>query len=419
MDSFIEAQRAAGGEAEPGKFTLNPSKAREKLRQFQLADPSFYILKLVQAATASRAGSIDVKLGRFTVELSFLPQEPGELLDLTRVFAVLDDWSQADDALRHLVVGLNACLAVEPKTVIWSIETPQGSQSLVLYGNTLEMGPKTAPREVTKCTFILEKPSGFGAFVRTLFSRSAEHRAIYSRCRFAPRLRVDARAPQAGWSRSAKDYEEGWIKYMTRPFVLLERYLTGPGPPLNIGSDLTRGFEFKGATWYSTQARYIRSKNGLSSAPFLPYAWSEMPTYSREFHNENGDAMPEHAEFSMGLRWMVNLSGPTRIDFVKDGVALDTVTESLGLPGLECVCAVEGLEVDLSEFGVVRNAVYEKVLEKIKAEGLSMAARIRTYDEIPLAGGNETNQSVYLEDVRKGIRSRLPKAVDQPTTGGP
>jgi hypothetical protein len=50
-----------------GAFTLDPSKAREKLREYQLANAHGYILLLVESAWIARASSIDLSCGRTSI----------------------------------------------------------------------------------------------------------------------------------------------------------------------------------------------------------------------------------------------------------------------------------------------------------------------------------------------------------------
>ena len=55
LERFIEEQQAAGQHIDSGTFTLSLERAHETLRDFQLASPELYVLKLVQAAVAAGA----------------------------------------------------------------------------------------------------------------------------------------------------------------------------------------------------------------------------------------------------------------------------------------------------------------------------------------------------------------------------
>lgn len=413
MDRFIQEQRGTGA-AEPGQFTLNPSKAREKLREFQLARPSFYILKLIQAGIAAGSPQVEVKLSRHWVQVSFAPRCLQSDVDVSRLLEVLDDLNTQEPVSRHLGVGLNASLAVDPKKVTYSVEGPMGGQELVITGTGVQVGAPTEPRQELRCRFVLEKSRGFKELFRSIFSRTMEHRAIYERCRFTDRLWLDGRLPESGWDRSNKPYEAAWTQYMTQPYVLLERYLTGPGRSLDTGSLLTKNFRRDSGRWLSNsfKLKWVLALTTDSEIPVIRTSWGSLVTLLREFVDPNGAVVPADHPFVMALRWPVSLTGPTVIHFIKHGVALDPVKVDLGAPGLEVVCSADELEVDLSEFGVVQNEDYRGKLEQIKEQALSMAATIYEYEEKwPLAfvGGNEHQIAMYLKDVHKGITKRLPR----------
>ena len=58
VDDLISDLRNEGEVVSEGRFTLDRDKAREKMRQFQLADPRAYVLELVQAAVLKGAAEI-------------------------------------------------------------------------------------------------------------------------------------------------------------------------------------------------------------------------------------------------------------------------------------------------------------------------------------------------------------------------
>ena len=53
---------AAGIADGAGEFSIDAARARDKLRDFQLADPRLYVALVVQAATLAGAGRIDFTL---------------------------------------------------------------------------------------------------------------------------------------------------------------------------------------------------------------------------------------------------------------------------------------------------------------------------------------------------------------------
>lgn len=100
-----------------GVFTLDAQAAVQKLSEFQLDDPSAYLIKIVQAAVASGARRCEMKVGMFSVEcwlrgvncsVTELGSIPGELLRS----------ATASPARYHLAVALNGAIS----TVIETIE---------------------------------------------------------------------------------------------------------------------------------------------------------------------------------------------------------------------------------------------------------------------------------------------------------
>jgi hypothetical protein len=64
---LIDALTQEGRFIDDGAFTLDPSKAREKLRAYQLVNAHAYILLLVETAWIAGASAIDISCGRTSV----------------------------------------------------------------------------------------------------------------------------------------------------------------------------------------------------------------------------------------------------------------------------------------------------------------------------------------------------------------
>ncbi|MCA9796594.1 MAG: hypothetical protein KC910_32520, partial [Candidatus Eremiobacteraeota bacterium] len=63
LEDFLEGQRRHGQQDSSGVFTLDLARAQATLRRFQLADPNFYLLQLVQGAVALQAERVELSLG--------------------------------------------------------------------------------------------------------------------------------------------------------------------------------------------------------------------------------------------------------------------------------------------------------------------------------------------------------------------
>lgn len=116
LDTLVAELRAAGRAAGQGGFSIDPEKAREKLRQFRLADPYRYIVLLVQAAIAAGASQVEISFDADDMRLACdcTPFDADELAQLaSTIFA---DRGQRRGA-RELALGLAAAIALGPKFV--------------------------------------------------------------------------------------------------------------------------------------------------------------------------------------------------------------------------------------------------------------------------------------------------------------
>jgi hypothetical protein len=114
VDGLIEQLRSGGVLDGEGGFTLDREKAREKLRQFQLADPRSYVLLLVSAAVMRGATRIDVRIDADDLHLRFDRSFDAADLDAlyTSLFGAHDDASLRPR--QELALALNAAMALDP-----------------------------------------------------------------------------------------------------------------------------------------------------------------------------------------------------------------------------------------------------------------------------------------------------------------
>lgn len=115
--SLIEALAGEGEHVGDGVFTLDPAKARQKLREYQLAEPLGYVLLLVEAAHVGDPNPrIDLQLGS-TTRASF----PGVILSdeqLCNPFsAVFRGGDEPSRVLALLGLAANAALAAGAERV--------------------------------------------------------------------------------------------------------------------------------------------------------------------------------------------------------------------------------------------------------------------------------------------------------------
>ena len=114
IDALIQDLRSGGELDAQGGFTLDPQKAREKLRQFQLADPRSYVLLLVSAAVLSGATRVDFRIDADDLYVRFDGVFTAADMDAlyTSLFGSKDDPSARPR--QELALALNAAMALEP-----------------------------------------------------------------------------------------------------------------------------------------------------------------------------------------------------------------------------------------------------------------------------------------------------------------
>lgn len=126
IDAVIAQARRPGGFTERKRFSLARTQAIQKLRQFALADPSAYVLELIQSAIANGASWIQIQSHVDSVTIAYIgggiPEAAlGRLFDF--LFASKD---RADlGYLRELAIGVNALMIFEPSKII--IESGDGT----------------------------------------------------------------------------------------------------------------------------------------------------------------------------------------------------------------------------------------------------------------------------------------------------
>ena len=115
LNTLIEDLRSEAEFDSVGRFTLDKKKAREKMKKYQLIDPHYYVLEIIQAAVASGAGKIDVYLDADDCIITF-DGDNYTREDLDNIYSSLFV-SQKDltlERFRELAIGINSAQALNP-----------------------------------------------------------------------------------------------------------------------------------------------------------------------------------------------------------------------------------------------------------------------------------------------------------------
>jgi len=166
-------------------FTIDRTQAREKMRQFQLADPHEYILKLVQAAVRNGATQIRFNIDSDDMWMHF-DGAGFTLVDFENLYGSIFARSDDDDtqALRYLALGLNAATALNPR----HIDIASGDAKMrIRPGVDDDWRPADEPISGTRIHLKERfRPGLVIQFVRNLTGNLTEAKILEVYCRFSP-----------------------------------------------------------------------------------------------------------------------------------------------------------------------------------------------------------------------------------------
>lgn len=152
FEDFLKRQES-GFLDSSGEFTISTHKALEKLAQFQLPNPAYWILKVLQAAVCARASQISVSLDRWLIKLSFDIDEEFSPADVQRAFGSLEPGVSASAEL--LGAGLRAVGVNSERKFALKLLGKGGTDTLLWDGTDLALrheastGPARVELEVS------------------------------------------------------------------------------------------------------------------------------------------------------------------------------------------------------------------------------------------------------------------------------
>ena len=124
LSDYLEDLRHEGTLDSEGSLTLDPHKARERLRLYRLPEPYSYIVPMVAWAVSGEARTISITCDGHGVRMEHDGRGP-DLEELASLFSTqqLGLGGHLARPLRHLAMGLNAALALEPGSM--TVTSPQ------------------------------------------------------------------------------------------------------------------------------------------------------------------------------------------------------------------------------------------------------------------------------------------------------
>ena len=303
LESLLNEQ--SGRLVSSGRFTISPHKAREKVRQYQLAVPSAYILKIVQGLVGFWPEEIQVRLERgYTTIKAFAPRlAPDDFVG--QLYQSLTGPPLAGGAFLDLAMGLNSAFARN----ITSLEIIDacGYKTGLLRMNASEIESGDLERA-------LEEP--------LLFVR------LHSK-----RQRIGLFARLGEFLRDLA----GVFSDLFQTFDHCPCNLTVDGRRVEHDRDLVANTRL--------MMRTIPPPEG-TPPPCLLSAPRKGPCFAYLTQPYN--------------------SGSSLVHFIQRGLRVEMVQTDLGVPGMVAYCSAHGLQTDLSGFNLVRNQAFADRIELLR-----------------------------------------------------
>jgi hypothetical protein len=126
-----EGQKVAAGE-----FLLDEAQARDKLGQFQLVDPRFYVLEFVKAAVLLGASRVEFEISASETVMRFDGHPVrSEDVDELAIAAFRTRRGPRDEALRHLAIGASAAQTLGLREFTLALEDGWGDGTALKQGH--------------------------------------------------------------------------------------------------------------------------------------------------------------------------------------------------------------------------------------------------------------------------------------------
>ncbi len=356
FEAFLAQQKARGALDSQGRFTLDHSRAKLKLAQFQFDDATAYLLKFVQAGVLLGARRIRLSCGLSTVTIRF--EEPSERLGSEDVINLIRDPIESEAGRRFPILA-NALTGAPTSSIVF--EDPFAGDRLTVAAQLAqETLPKQDPGYYQFTLTRLDKN-------RSAQTRAAESKTINERCDLCPvpviidGLIVALSRPGTHFYSTSKAAVEN-----SQPFYLAELHqaaTTGPGlglPEVAPEPAITYIQGARAQTGFKLPGMFLLVRDSPQKRPKEPD----------------------------GARLLVVLSplfeGEGRLHLVQHGVTLEVLKLDLGCPGAVAAVCVDGLATDLSGFKVRPCQELSAAIDEARAKVAELVKL--TLEELPHLG---------------------------------
>ena len=313
MSELLGELRAGGVVEAEGRFTLDADKAREKLRQYQLADPHRYVLLLVEAMSLAGARQLEFAIDADDVRLRCIgrPFRYEQLADLyASLFVEVDATLEARErdhlrGLQQLAFALNSAMALNPRFIrLESVDAEGRGVALVLEPERPDQLTRIEKAEPGTRIHVRDRfrPGLVVEFFRSIGGGVAEQKLLRKHCRWSPLT-----------------------------IVLDGETISGP-------------LEFEGEAWYAEPITIESRTIGRAAIHMMPRGAAQL--------------------------------GPAHVDLLCNGVWIERVELEGMVAGFAAIVDDGQLRRDVSQTQVLRDATFERLVAHLQAIEAKLVARL-------------------------------------------
>ncbi|MBX3168508.1 MAG: hypothetical protein KF760_13910 [Candidatus Eremiobacteraeota bacterium] len=384
VDDLLTQLSSEGELQSSGRFTVDVSKAKEKLAQFQFEDAFYYILKLVQAAVAGGASGLSLQSRTAEVEvtilgLGFTPYQLENVL-----YSLMADSSETTPALRHFAMGLNAAVSTRASEI--TVQSFDGKEGLeVRWTKKSQRSSAWAPGQRLAQTRLLLKRTA--ADVLSDIGAKIGSRDVFS---------------MFSGDRKGMDREQALI-YDHGAFCPMPISINGrPCPGYDLGVPAYSGV--LGTLWSRLfdDGSSVDPKHHLFEI-YLPQTGASAITGPRLTHSRWPRGYAKNGLYSAILVVPARLADDTVIMPVRDGISLKPFKVAWDGPGSILYLDAKNLEVDLTETRLIKN---EKTLGILNDLGRALCEGGQQY--------LNSGKAIPSSKLRSNLTRRLEEGINCP-----
>lgn len=422
---YLQQLALEGDRESQGAFTVDYSKALEKLSARLFSDPSCYLLKIVQAAFHSEAPEVDVRTHRDRLEVHFTSkvftsQQMHGLAQMLLQPLVSD----SERATSHLMRGIHAARALGALSVGWAVRDQEGGVGHLFQGDDLQTQSLPAwPGPGAECVFSLRANPGSRG--RTGACWAAEQKALSGRCMLSPlpvrwdtrllnptvpRLSSSCLLDRIFLSKRPPDQLLA-LPHLTEVKAVVYDLGTGYKDHYSYGDTLLHQWRsyhprnqhnlFEGATnpeFQMVESDFIQEVFGIPKGTYAvnhgairpgrlegsnngyqilyihePERYTQTPFLIRQGRFGKNFALCAQA----WLRCPAQPQGPSQLYLLQDGILLDPLEIELGLAGVKAFVADPQAKTDLSGLTPIRDERVKDIERWLREEAARSKKELR------------------------------------------